>query len=70
MNATELLVVAGPVEATAAGNIIVQAIAHGDISGIDEGRSIISESFSLTYYEPQESEKWDSYYQTFKQLFS
>ncbi len=62
-------VIAGPVEATAAGNIMIQAITHGEISGIEEGKNLIKESFTLKRYEPQEIEKWDIYYQTIKQLF-
>ena len=42
-DATGLPVVAGPVEATAAGNILVQAMALGRIGSLEEGRAIIRE---------------------------
>ena len=68
-DATGIPVIAGPVEATAAGNIMIQAIAQGEISGIEDGKRLIKESFTLKRYEPQDVEKWDKYYQKVKQLF-
>ncbi|MDR1689957.1 MAG: rhamnulokinase [Clostridiales bacterium] len=38
---------AGPVEATAAGNLVIQMISLGEIKNINEGRSIIAESFKV-----------------------
>jgi len=43
--ATGRKIVAGPVEATAAGNILVQAIGSGAISGLEEARAIVRRSF-------------------------
>jgi rhamnulokinase len=45
-------VVAGPVEATALGNIIVQAITRGKIRSIAHGREIVSRSFPLKTFQP------------------
>jgi len=45
--ATGRTVIAGPVEATAAGNILVQAIGAGVVSGLDEARAIVRRSFAL-----------------------
>ena len=45
-------VITGPVEATASGNILAQAIASGEISGIAEAREIIRNSFELEIFEP------------------
>jgi len=45
--------VAGPVEATAAGNVLVQAIGAGAISGVGEGREIVGRSFEMQTYEPE-----------------
>ncbi|HLK19900.1 MAG TPA: rhamnulokinase family protein [Bryobacteraceae bacterium] len=50
-NATGKTVIAGPTEATAAGNILVQAIRAGAISGLAEARTIIRQSFPLETYE-------------------
>jgi rhamnulokinase len=49
-NATGKTVVAGPVEATAAGNILVQAIGAGVVSGLDEARAIVRRSFPLEQF--------------------
>jgi rhamnulokinase len=57
-DATGLRVMAGPVEATAAGNIVAQLIASGEIASIEEGRAIISSSFQPKVYEPAASSPW------------
>ena len=46
---------AGPVEATAMGNILVQALASGEVSSIDELRSIVRNSVTPQIFEPQAS---------------
>jgi rhamnulokinase len=46
-------VVAGPVEATAAGNLLVQAIASGEVSGLDETRDIVRRSFEIAEFQPR-----------------
>ncbi|HZL35196.1 MAG TPA: rhamnulokinase family protein [Tepidisphaeraceae bacterium] len=52
-------VVAGPIEATAIGNILVQAMATGDVKSLDEARRIVRESFDVKRYEPRETRPWD-----------
>lgn len=44
---------AGPSEATAIGNLLIQFIYSGSISSIQEGRKIIRESFSLNKFDPK-----------------
>ena len=51
-NALDRRVITGPVEATAAGNILAQAIAAGEISGINTARQVIRNSFALETFEP------------------
>ncbi len=51
-DATGLPVLAGPVEATAIGNIMIQQIAQGEISSIEEGRKIVRESHAVRRYDP------------------
>ena len=51
-NALDRKVITGPVEATAAGNILAQAIAAGEISGINAARQVIRNSFALETFEP------------------
>jgi rhamnulokinase len=57
-DATGKPVLAGPVEATAAGNVIVQAIAAGALASIADGRAALARGFALTRFEPQESDVW------------
>src|SRR5262249_53960250 len=52
-NACERTVLAGPVEATALGNVLVQARACGEIKSLAELRSIVCESSELRRFEPQ-----------------
>lgn len=52
-DATRKVVLAGPVEATAIGNVLVQAIAVGAIPSLAAGRQIVADSFPLKRYEPQ-----------------
>ena len=48
------LVIAGPAEATAAGNVLVQAIACGEVESLAAARAIVAASFTLTVYEPRD----------------
>jgi rhamnulokinase len=50
--ATGLPVKAGPVEATAIGNLAVQAIATGELASIGEARELAARSYPITTYEP------------------
>lgn len=58
-------VVAGPAEATAIGNIMLQLIALGDIKDIDEGREIIRAQESVKQYNPKNTDEWEKAYQSF-----
>ena len=64
-DATGRPVIAGPVEATALGNILMQALARGHISSLSEGREIVRRSFDLKSYEPNTSGGWDEAYSRF-----
>jgi len=61
-------VYAGPVEATAIGNIAVQAIAAGEIKDLNEARHVVRNSFEIKLYEPQNTAMWDDGYDKFKKL--
>ena len=65
-NAVGRPVVVGPVEATAAGNILMQMVASGEIASLAEGREIIRRSFELTMYVPEDSDEWDEAFDRFK----
>jgi rhamnulokinase len=62
-------VIAGPVEATALGNAMVQAVATGFIDSIQECRHLISEQSNLKRFEPGNGKgRWDEAYSRFAQL--
>ena len=58
-DACGLPVVAGPVEATALGNLMLQAIATGELEGIEAGREAVAASIALDTYEPHSSAAWE-----------
>ena len=51
-------VVAGPAEATAIGNLMVQVKASGEVKNLGEMRQVIRDSFDVETYEPQDADKW------------
>ena len=61
-DATGRPVVAGPVEATAIGNILVQAIALGQLGSLAEARAAVRRSFALDTYQPAAAADWDGAY--------
>jgi sugar (pentulose or hexulose) kinase len=62
-DATGRRVVTGPIEATAIGNLLLQAIALGDIPSLSAGRALVRTSFPPTVYEPTNQAGWDEAYQ-------
>ena len=67
-DATGLPVYAGPVEATAIGNLLIQAIAMGSVRTHAELRDIVRRSFPLTVYEPRSKGNWDELFARFLRL--
>jgi rhamnulokinase len=55
-------VITGPIEATATGNIIMQAMALGHLASLDEGRQVVRNSFDVTTFEPVSRAGWDDAY--------
>jgi rhamnulokinase len=49
---------AGPVEATAIGNILMQALGRGQLGSIVDLRSVVARSFPVTIYEPRDTASW------------
>lgn len=66
-DATGRTVVAGPVEATATGNIIMQAVATGALPDVAAGRELVRRSFEPEVYEPRETGAWDEAYRRFRE---
>jgi sugar (pentulose or hexulose) kinase len=58
-NATGLPVVAGPVEATVIGNVIVQAIADGRFASLTEARQYVARNVQAQPFTPQSSKAVD-----------
>lgn len=67
-DATGRRVVAGPVEATALGNVLVQAIAGGHLASLSEGRELVRRSFPAQSYAPRHSDQWEAAYQRYLRL--
>ena len=62
-------VCAGPDEATAMGNIVMQAIAAGEIANLAQAREVIANSTELKYYQPTaEIGMWDSAFERFCEI--
>lgn len=61
-NALGKKVITGPVEATASGNILMQARATGQIKTLAEAREILRNSFELKEYEPRQTSLWAERY--------
>ncbi len=64
-NATGKRVSAGPVEATALGNVLMQALALGHIASPAEGRQLVARSVATQVYEPSDRAAWDEAYARF-----
>ena len=67
-NATGRNVIAGPVEATSIGNLMVQALALGEVKDLQEIRRVVKASFPTADYVPQNVDAWDSVYLRFKEI--
>ena len=63
-------VVVGPLEATAVGNLLVQAMATGDVADLAHLRRIVHTSFEPETYEPQNPGAWDDAYARFAEMLN
>jgi len=64
-DATGRTVLAGPVEATALGNIGMQMLATGAVRSVGEARAVIERSFPVERFEPSATDRWDAQYRRF-----
>ena len=67
-DATQRPVVAGPVEATAVGNVLLQALNRGRVASLDEAREVVRNSFEVTTYEPGPAGPWDRAYERYMKV--
>jgi rhamnulokinase len=59
-------VVAGPLEATAIGNVLMQAVGLGIVGSLAEAREVVRNSFEVKTYTPQNPQLWDGPYARFQ----
>ena len=69
-DATGLPVIAGPEEATLIGNLLVQAMALGELGSLEQARDVVRASFVPTVYEPHLSTEWAAARERFAGLVS
>lgn len=67
-NALGLPVMAGPEEATAVGNLMVQAMGLGIIPSLKAAQSIIRKAFPIREYQPEDTATWEEAYNRFRQI--
>jgi rhamnulokinase len=67
-DATQRPVLAGPVEATAIGNVLMQALALGEFASLQEARAAVRSSFEVMHYQPGDPAPWDGAYRRFCEL--
>ena len=68
-NALQMPVVIGPTEATAAGNVLVQALALGHLPSLDQARKIVRDSFDVEIIQPHAA-AWIAAYERLEKLFA
>ncbi|MEM8668265.1 MAG: rhamnulokinase family protein [Planctomycetota bacterium] len=61
-------VVAGPVEATAIGNVLMQMMGTGALESVEAGRTLVRSSFPTTTYKPQDADAWTEPARRFAEL--
>jgi len=67
-NVCNVKVIAGPDEGTAAGNIMTQAMANGDIKSLSEIREYIRNSYPIKEYIPQDIDIWKENYKKYIEI--
>jgi rhamnulokinase len=61
-------VIAGPVEATAIGNLMMQLVAAGAVASISQAREVVRASFEVEQYIPSNPDTWDEAAERFARL--
>jgi rhamnulokinase len=67
-DATGREVKSGPVEATAIGNVLLQALALGQLGSLEELRSVVAQSFPTDVFRPREKEAWVAAKERFRKI--
>jgi rhamnulokinase len=61
-------VIAGPAEATAIGNVLIQALAAGELASHEEARALVRQSFPMEIHEPGPVAGWDEAYERYQKI--
>ncbi|MEA4870109.1 MAG: rhamnulokinase family protein [Christensenella sp.] len=61
-DATGRTVIAGPVESACVGNLLLQAVALGELGGVEDARAVVRASFATERYESRHSQQWEDAY--------
>jgi rhamnulokinase len=69
-SACQIPVVAGPAEATATGNILIQALALGHLPSLDAARKVVATSMAGKVVKPKDGAKWEAAYARFTKLIA
>lgn len=67
-DATNMEVIAGPVEAAVIGNSLTQFISRGELANIHEARKTVKHSFDVKNYKSENFETWDDVYPRYKRI--
>jgi rhamnulokinase len=67
-DATGRPVDAGPAEATAIGNILVQAVAAGTLASLARGRDLVRRTLRPRRFEPDDTRDWDAAKQRYREI--
>ena len=67
-NACGRPVMTGPIEATALGNVLIQARANGDLSSLTDIRDVVRRSEGIEEYTPDNSTEWDDAWERFQTI--
>jgi rhamnulokinase len=69
-SACQIPVVAGPAEATATGNILIQALALGHLPSLDAARKVVATSMAGKVVKPRDGAEWEAAYARFTKLIA
>jgi sugar (pentulose or hexulose) kinase len=64
-NTTNLPVIAGPVDGTAIGNLLLQLLALNYVSSFEQGYELLTNSFEHIEYNPHNTSMWDKAFDKF-----
>jgi rhamnulokinase len=66
----QIPVLAGPVEATAAGNVLIPAIAFGHLPSLEAARDVVRHSMGMRTIQPQPAPAWNEAFEKFAKWFA